>query len=252
LPEAIASILNQNHAHCIIHLIADGFSTPESILSFVTVPGVKLYETSVKHPIGPYRITNCLVPYLETEYLAIQDSDDIAMPNRIAHSIAQMNDNGWDHFGAAMMQFASYESRDETSIEALQRTPIHYSGTKVRWKISPDGVFINGVRVIRKNAFIQVNGFADLLTTADCEFNTRCLRSGMSCGATDVIVALRRLHSDSLSLGRTHGMYSADRQAIYDKLMEWYAAPDYGTDPVKYGSLDSNLVNYSLAPIKVM
>lgn len=233
LAAAVDSILNQAEAECIVHLIADGFTVPDDPAEqYANHPQVRLYRN--EKTIGPYRTMNRLFDRLETDFIAVQDSDDIAMPHRIAHSIEKLR-NG-DVYGGAMRQFVSHEARDEESLRRLSVTPVHTSGHS-KWRLCPNGNILNGTLVMRKTAYQRLNGFADLMGSGDLEFATRCHRSGATVVTDDEIVGLRRLHSESLSHGSIHGDKTASRNAAHETIQQYYEIMVPGCDFRQFGSL---------------
>lgn len=233
LPAAVDSILNQAGVNCVVHLIADGFDIPDDPAeAYANHPQVRLYRN--EKSIGPYRTMNRIFDRLETEFIAVQDSDDIAMPHRIAHSLQQLKKA--DVYGGAMRQFVSHESRDKDSLKRLEITPIHTSGHK-RWRLCPEGNVINGTLVIRRGAYQRLNGFADLMGSGDLEFATRCHRSGLRVVTDDEIVGLRRLHSQSLSHGPTHGSRTKSREAAHQRITEMFEIMVPGCDFQQFGTL---------------
>lgn len=210
---SVESILNQSNSDPVIHLIADGFEMPNDFYFFPA----NLYQN--KERIGPYRSTNAIVPYLETDYIAIQDSDDIALPHRLAHSLNSMQ--GYDMYGGSMRQFCSYETIDIDAKEYISSNPIHYSGEH-GWSISPNGVVINGARCMTKDLFVSMGGFADVFMSGDCEFTTRCYKYGAKIVTDSEIVALRRVHGMSLSRGKEFGLQSDTREKLHQEIYESY------------------------------
>lgn len=211
--QSVESILNQVNSDPVIHLIADGFDMPNE---FYSLP-VHLYQN--KERLGPYRTTNAVVPFLETEFMAIQDSDDIALPNRLSYSLNRMC--GYDMYGGAMRQFTSYETKDEEADEYVLKCPIHTS-MESGWSISPHGVVINGVRTMTKDLFVRMNGFADVFMSGDCEFTTRCYKYDADIIVDSEVLGLRRVHGSSLSRGKEFGLKSDIREELHNKIHETY------------------------------
>ncbi len=235
LSAAVDSILNQAGSKCVVHLITDGFDVKDDpALLYKDHPQVRLYRN--EKSIGPYRTLNRIFDRLETDYIAIQDSDDIALPHRIEHSIKTLQSKGGEIYGGAMRQFVSHEASDEKSLQRLKATPIHRSGHK-KWKLCPEGNVINGTLVVCKDTYQRMNGFADLMGSADLEFATRAHRAGCKIITDDEVVGLRRLHSESLSHGPTHGDKTASRIAAHEKIAESYKSMVPGCDFRKFGSL---------------
>jgi hypothetical protein len=239
LAASVESILNQVDAACVVHLIADGFDDPDDpARKFADLPNVRWYRNA--ESIGPYRSVNRIADRLETPYLAIQDSDDVALPHRIAFSIEQLRAHRAEMFGAAMRQFTSYESRDRASVERVKQQRIHRSG-RHEWDVSPNGVIVNGTRALTVELFRRMNGFAPYIMSADCEFTTRCLRAGVPVVTSEEIVALRRVHGTSLSHGKENGIGSRTRDTCHQQMKASYRLMVPGFDPRRFGSLDAEL-----------
>jgi len=132
------------------------------------------------------------------------------------------------------------------TMERVRKQPIHRSGLH-KWRISPDGVVINGTRVLTADLFRRMNGFAPLFMSADCEFTTRCLRSGVRVVISEEIVALRRMHGNSLSYGKSHGMGSQARDRCHQQLLSSYEQMRPGFDPRPFGGLvdEQKLVHFT-------
>lgn len=236
LNSSVESILNQVNVNCLIHIVYDGYDGNEA--DKFKLPNVRIYRNTYK--IGPYRSVNRLFNRYESNYIAIHDSDDIAMPNRIALSINNMKANKSEMFGAAMMQFISYDTDYEANIEELNNHPIHRSGNHT-WDISPNGVVINGTRVMTVSLFSRMGGFAPYMMSSDCEFTTRCYKAGEKVSHTEDIVSLRRLHNTSLSRNKETGLGSKFRENIHNKIYKSYALMTDGFNPKDFGYLDIDL-----------
>lgn len=64
---------------------------------------------------------------------------------------------------------------------------------------------INGTMVLRKTAFVKLNGFADFYCGADTEFILRAYFSGMRFCVSHSMVAWRRVHKSSMTYNRRTG-----------------------------------------------
>lgn len=233
LKESVDSILNQSGCNTVLHVIADGFE-PESYLFDMPI---YLYQN--KNAVGPYVSANRVFRFLETDYIAIQDSDDIALPHRINFSINEMLRTDSEMFGAGMRQFASYETADAESIEYVMQAPTHISSKHLTWSISPHGVVINGTRVMTKEMFHRMNGFGNYFMSGDCEFTTRCYKYGINIVTNDEIVALRRVHGSSLSRGDKFGLQSDIRLSLHDDIAKSITQMDQ-LPKEKFGNLNND------------
>lgn len=236
LAQSVESILNQAHAECVVHLIRDGEPIEEDPAeSLADLPAVRWYAN--RKNIGPYTSVHRVWDRMETDFLAIHDSDDIALPNRIWYSIETLEQTGADILGAAMEQFLSHEAASDSLVEHLAKAPFLFSGAT--WKLSPDGCIINGTLVCRRAAFEKMNGFLSLKCSADLEFPTRAKRMNMKVVAVPHVLALRRLHTTSLSNGPEFQMGTANRKKAWSRIERAYRQYERpGVDFAKFGGLD--------------
>ncbi|QDV50861.1 glycosyltransferase [Gimesia fumaroli] len=195
LDDAIKSILNQNFVTTTIHLINDGMERDPVGQKYARLENVRLYK-NVDGPVGPYITYSRLFDYLEHDFIANQDSDDIALPMRLYKSL-QILDQGFDIVGGAMEQFVAYEDGSERMRQALTLKPYHFSG-KV-YAASPSGAIVNSTAVMKKSVYEACNGMAPWTAGADSEFYQRCITAGFKAVAMQEVIALRRLHNPSLS-----------------------------------------------------
>ncbi len=232
---SVESILNQNYAQPIIHIVGDDpdpSAETELRRAFVDITNIRWYRT--KRRLGQSIIINCLFDYMETPYFAIQDNDDIAAPNRLWRSISILED-GYDMFGAAMEQFIDYRRGGPTAKRYLRDTPYHVSG--VHWIDIPYGAILHGTMAMRRSLLERLNGYGELISSGDCELINRAYIAGAKVYISDQVVAWRRLHDDSVSLSTEiltpeQKFTKVTRERCF---AEWKVP---GCDLTKYGYLD--------------
>ena len=248
LAQSVESILNQNYVESIIHLICDGppiLDDPAEHLCS-QFPQVHWYRNCKN--VGPYISVHRVWRFMETEFVAVQDSDDIALPNRLWYSISALQQTGGDVLGAAMEQFTSCEATNEDLQQRLQNAPFIRSG--VPWKLSPDGCIINGTLVCRREAFAKINGFLSLKCSADLEFPTRAKRAGLTVVIVPHVLALRRLHATSLSNGPEHRMGTAKREQAWTAIRDVYRQYDQpGVAYTQFGGLGRDQQSTDTLPV---
>ncbi|NUQ65978.1 MAG: glycosyltransferase [Pirellulales bacterium] len=234
---AAESILNQAFAEPVVHLIADGGARIEDRALKEALSGVdccRWYRTRKR--LGPYRITNNLFEYLETDYFAVQDADDLSAPNRLWRSVRVLEDDGYDIFGGAMEQFVDYHQPRERMLAALARTPYQIPGA--RWRKTPRGAIIHGGMTCRKACFERLGGYGAFVCGGDCEFISRAHAAGARIFVSHQIVGWRRLHEDSLSSSMSsrlqpHEQFS--REEAKRRFAEWQQD---GCDLKSHGCLE--------------
>lgn len=208
--EAIESILSQTlgQRRLILHLVADGLLPRQDAIAqrFREVPCVRTYYQPQS---GPYIAALRVFPHLETDAMAIQDADDIALPHRLEYSLNQLNSSGAELFGGAMQQFCD-PGAGESARAALQAHPLIYS----RWTASHRPDFIHSTLVVRKETFGRLGGYRDFRCGADVHFATVAAAAGCRVSFSDEIVGYRRLRSDSLLHSEETGQQSELRRMI--------------------------------------
>ncbi|MCC7422165.1 MAG: glycosyltransferase [Planctomycetaceae bacterium] len=237
LPVAVDSILNQTGVEPVIHLINDGVPEEEDAgRLFRGVRGVHRYRNN-PGGVGPYVSTNRIVRHFKTDFLAIQDADDVALPHRLIRALQQLEEHGAQIYGAAMEQFIDFSWREDAHlVEHLRLHPTLTSGMVTA--SNPSGFILNGTMVIRKETFLAVGGYSNWIRTADCEFSERVLRTGAGVCFDKTIVARRRLRGDSLSNAEGHRLGTESnlrRHAICRKRLTLHGRP--GIDPRLWGGL---------------
>lgn len=224
LEEAIKSILNQNFVTVTLHLINDGMPEDEIGDKYGKLDNVRQYMNV--EAVGPYITYSRLFKYLEHNHIAMQDSDDIALPMRLYKSMLLMDK--YDIVGGTMEQFTNYWEGNRMR-KALSMKPYHYSG--LIYKSSPFKNIVNGTAMMKKSVFEECNGMAPWKAGADTEFYTRAIMAGYKAVAMEDIVSLRRLHDPSLSNNQvTSGHGTKFREQIMDMTLDSIEIQKKGPD----------------------
>ena len=187
--ECLEACKAQEHVEVEIHTIADGCDWPR------TPRGVIRHETSGGW--GPYRIANHVFRFIDAEFFAIQDADDIPYQWRLWRQVQLLRMNNAEMVSSGMQNFAGDEH--EGSIRKVQRQPVMIPGE--RFHSCQMGRCMNSVRTMRRELFQAMNGFADIHCSADFDFDNRCRFAGVAIVDDTAIVARRRVHGQSLSHG---------------------------------------------------
>lgn len=243
--EAVRSILNQTlnqgQNQIILHLIADGILPKDDPIvgKFEFLPQVRTYYT--KQAVGPYVACLQVFQYLESDYLAIMDGDDIALPHRLEYSIRKLEETGSDLFGACMLQFVDYRNQDVGVLERWKEIPVHQS---VKRK---DGyTVVNCTMVIHRHVFEELNGFRDFYCGADIHFIQRAFDAGYQIHCSDEIVGLRRLMSSSISNNGQTGLGSDIRKKVHTQQQSDFQDIKNGAHPRIFGSLEQHRQSQAL------
>ena len=226
--EAVDSMINQNFARPVIHLIADGIpKTKDPVYKkYKNKEGVRTYYNKKS---GPYVAANRVFQFLETDYISILDSDDIAMPNRLWQAVQALEISGKDIYGGSMEQFIDHEYTNDKTLGRLERQPIVKAGER--------DPIIHGAQTSKKSVFEDLNGYGNYFCGADGHFIYRAISAGYTLYCSSHIVALRRLHNASLTNNDTHGSATKFRRDLQDRLDVDYEYIKNGQDPRSFGSL---------------
>lgn len=206
---AIESILDQT-IKSDIHVIGDGIEihTLRAMRRGFNNPLITFYRA---RNLGPYNITNSIVRFhTHSSIIALQDADDISMPIRLECQLETMSKV--DHCSAAMSQVAlpGYEGNRHLSEPTLLCGVV--AGNV------PLGRFINSTRMIRTEAFRLLNGFPDVLCSGDLAFDNVIRILKVPSYEFRKILAVRRLHSCSLTNNSVTSRSSVIRKACMDRM----------------------------------
>lgn len=203
--DAIECIIHQKHCSPIIHAVADNCEP-------IKHPFCKHYRT--EKSVGPYWIVNSLVPHFTTDYIAIQDADDLSYSNRLWKQIAIL-DMGYYMTSCAMIQSA-IEGYDGARHKI---EPIIFPG--VVQAAAPWGRNINSTRTMLRSLFTNINGFGDYPMSGDYQFDSRaCSLYPDLCHYSNEVLAIRRLRPESLSNRKSTGFSSEARNEVSWRVMQ--------------------------------
>lgn len=227
--DAIESIFSQVNVRPWIHVVADGCQWPD----LPRFPNIIRYESP--GGLGPYRITNALAMYLRSDYLAIQDADDISRPDRLWRQICTLRAAEADMISGSMHQFVAADCRGIPSVEArLKSMPTLYSG--MCYTANPKGAMINSVKTMTRQLFERLGGFCDWMMSADHEWDARAAAAGARLFHASDVFGLRRLHNRSLSNGIFYEGHP-ERLRLDSLMAEQRLAVESGADPATFGGI---------------
>ena len=158
--EALESILEQDSAEAIVHLIDDASpaGAGELLRYWGSHPRVRTYRN--ERNIGQFHSFNNVSPYFETALVAVQDGDDISRPDRLHRSGNLLRLADADIFGGRSQVFGEVPAE-----LGGRRGPRRRRGPLFAWSRYPytgAGFFLeNPTAMFRVAAFEAVRGFAD-------------------------------------------------------------------------------------------
>jgi len=227
--EAVDSIINQNFARPVIHLISDGIPTRDDPI-YKKYKDEDCVRTYFNKKSGPYIATNRVFQFLETNYISILDADDIAMPNRLWQAVTALQASQRDIYGGSMEQFIDTKYTSDKTKGRLEQQPVIHAGD-----IEP---IIHGTQTSKKSVFEDLNGYGNYFCGADRHYIRRAVYAGYLLYSSPHIVAVRRLHDASLTNNSTHGSATKFRRDLQLKMESDYKQIEKGADPRAFGSLD--------------
>jgi len=246
--QSLRGLLDQCQADVVIHLIDDASNEDTSVFlrTWSQHPQVRAYRN--RENVGQFQSFNAVSPFFETNYVAVQDADDISLPHRIQKSTQMLHYCGADFFAGAVELFGDASTVKPTTritdaLQRMERATVRRSAYPVA---GADGYFAeNPTAVFRVSMFRDVGGFADfgdrLLNRAslDTEFQQRCRYHGVRFAISREIVVQYRVHAESATRNRLTGWGTAARTSSGQQFRERCRLFRRGRfDPKSFGALD--------------
>ncbi len=223
--EALESVLNQDRADVVVHLIDDAATkdTGAFLSRWKDHPQIRAYRN--QRNIGQFASFNNVYPFLETDLIAVQDSDDVSLPHRLHISGNALRLSDADLFGGTTITFGDKEIVVPDNEMARHRTPApelrasHYpSPAQSRYFL------MNPSLMVRRSAFAELGGFADFRerlrnrTGLDTEFQIRALCAGARIVVSKDIIVKYRIHSSSATQDTISGWGTAPRNEVQQEI----------------------------------
>jgi GT2 family glycosyltransferase len=206
--EALDGLLAQENADVVIHLIDDGSpeDTDEFLRHWSTHPRVRTYRN--RYNVGQFVSFNNVFPYLETNLIAVQDGDDVSLPQRLHQAGNLLQLTGAGIYGAAICSFEDHR-RSENVAEADAPPPRIRRWNDIGYSCWPrptvESFLYNPTMVVRREVFAALGGFADFgdslrnRITVDTEFCLRAYHAGVRFALSREPVVLYRRHRNQVS-----------------------------------------------------
>ncbi|QDT12581.1 glycosyltransferase [Planctomycetes bacterium K23_9] len=237
--DAIASIIDQEDATAIVHLIDDcGPEDTRNLFHYWrSHPQVRLYRN--QRNLGQYSSFNNVSEFFETDLVAVQDGDDISLPHRLSVSGNLLRLCDAEFFAATMVQFGDEAFANEFSDEKRYRRSVYPRGHRV-------GYFaMNPTACFSVSMFRRLGGYTNFGASEsnrgglDSEFMLRAHFSGVRFALSSCVVAKHRLHDLAATRNSETGFGSMKRQFAMDECLRrekiFQAGPP---DPRVYGAIN--------------
>lgn len=185
LADAIRSVLSQTHPVSEIIVVDDGSTDTSASIAHRFGPPVRVLT---QPNLGPAAARNLGVAHATGDLLAFLDADDLWMPDKLVRQTAVLlNDLSCEAVLGKAENFISPEL-DETEQRTLARSA------------SQTGVFLAGVLLIRRDAFLRVGQFNTCLRQGEfIEWWARATKLDLHYAVLPELVLRRRLHGDNLT-----------------------------------------------------
>jgi glycosyltransferase involved in cell wall biosynthesis len=221
LEESLPSVLEQEGAEAIVHLVDDGSpgGAEQVLRRWGSHPRVRTYR-NVRN-LGQFMSFNNVVPFLETRLVAVQDADDISLPHRLhwAGNALRLADAGI--FGGWTRYFrhpASPSPCDDDPDGPAGRAQGSRHGVSLWPRPGEYRYFLeNPTAVMRVEAFEGLGGFTDYGDTdrnkcgVDTEFYVRAYYAGTRFMISREVVLRYRRHPGAATQNTTTGFGTAPR-----------------------------------------
>jgi GT2 family glycosyltransferase len=220
LQEAMQSLLDQKGSDLVIHLLDDASpEDTEPVLRYWgTHPRVRTYRN--ERNLGQFVSFNNVFPYLETSFVAVQDADDISLPQRIHRAGNALRLADADIFGARLREFDGKWAKPERDITQRQRDRMQAGGRYLQSRYPGEELghfLLNATAVIRASAFETLGGFTDFgelyrnRCAVDTEFYLRACYGGLRFAISRDVLVRYRCHADSATRNAQTGSGSPAR-----------------------------------------
>lgn len=245
--EALESLVNQEGADVTIHVVDDASTEDTADLRrrWNGNPHIRFYRNQTN--IGQFMSFNNVSEFCETGLMAVQDADDVSLPNRICVAANHLRLSDAEFFGGAVTVFGDsqairpvlHETNQLETMESYHRRRSFYPPA-----VGVPYFIENPTAVFRKDMFERIGGYSDFgtrelnRTSLDTEFLLRCYFSGVRFAITEQIVTRYRVHAQSATQNRVTGWGTSVRSRAAEIVQE-HAQHFRGGhfDPRVFGSL---------------
>lgn len=214
LIESIESILNQSYSNFELLLICDG--SPDSTLEIV-----KKYEANPKVRAYYYqdnsgnavRGRNRGIQEARGHFIAFQDSDDIAEPNRLKDSLYYMN-----KFDADIVYGGWRAKLENRKVDGIEDGEVIYSPECTEDSLKKVCIICQSTVVIRKSVLEKVGSFKKSMRyREDHELWLRIYHQGYRFKMIPRVLTTLRLHNNNLEL-----RYKEEDEYWYNLMLQEY------------------------------
>ncbi len=246
LRQSVPSLIEQQGAEAVIHLIDDG--TPggadDALRYWGSHPRVRTYRNA--RNIGQFLSFNNVAPHFETRLVAIQDADDVSHPHRLRVSGNLLRLADAEIFAGGLHRFHDQPEPEETGGTTGPRWDGYWGSNVPRPGV---GFFLLNTTVTMRTAtFDMLRGFSDYgdldcnKCGLDTEFYARAYYAGARFAISKEVVADYRVHAASATNNCVTGWNAPARLRSEAENVRRFADFQRGAfDPRVFGALRSAL-----------
>ncbi len=253
--QSLESLLAQREVDVVIHLVDDDSREPtdDFFNSFQSHPNIRFYRN--RRNLGPFSSFNNVSHFAETSMVAVQDADDISLPERLSRCCHLLEVSGADLMGSATELFGDPQIiphvahiPSEEAHSHQNRAPSQarkfFRRSKYPRRRSAGYYLENPTLVMKVDWFRQLGGYADFgeakrnRTGVDTELQARAYYSRSNIAVTRDVLLRYRCHSSSATQHCSSGLGSQANQESHQELNRRLIRYGGGSfDPRPFGSL---------------
>lgn len=185
--ESIQSLLDQTLLPSKILINIDGPINKElenSISEYFDNPLFSFYRTPVNRGLGHSR--RLLINLIDTEYIAVMDSDDIAVKNRFELQLEKLKNENLDIVGGYIEEFKCLPG----DLKIIRKVAIKHNEIvkAAKWRQPMNHVTV----IFKKNIYEKTGGYHDIRNVEDYDLFYRMIKVGASFGNINKVLVMVR------------------------------------------------------------
>lgn len=206
--EALSSIINQSYSNLEILILMD-FKDEDKIKIIKNMNDKRIKLIINDTNLGIVENLNNGLKLACGEYIARMDADDISINTRLAEQVEFLEKNNFGLVGCAIEPFDVNGSYN----------PIYYpqNTEDCYFSLNYFGCMAHPTWLGKKEVFLNLNGYRNILYTEDLDFLLRCRSESILIGNCDKVLLKYRLSNNSISR-----KFNIDQYILTNFLLEYY------------------------------
>lgn len=195
LDEAVNSILSQTYSDFELIVMLDDPGNKEHIQYFENLSKkdarIKFHVNEVN--LGLSKSLNNALNYVQGEYIARMDADDVSVSDRLANQLSYIEENQFDMIGGILMVI------DEQGEKIYDIQSVPTDDAKIKKALKYNQVIAHPSWFCRKEVFTSLKGYRSIPLCEDTDFTLRAALKGFKLSNYDGVVLKYRMTSNSIS-----------------------------------------------------